>query len=263
MLSNKEYRKEIAWMTWHSKEGHIPSAFSIIDLISFLYKEYLNINKKNYNKKNRDYFILSKGHGCSALYVVLKELGFISRKDLLEKNAEFAKLATHPDRVKIKAVEASTGSLGNGIGFSLGIALGNKIKNIKSKVITIIGDGESNEGLVWECALLGSFNKLGNLCVILDNNKSCEPTLALPNAKEKWKSFGWETYEIDGHNTEEIRKLFNNLDFSLNSKPKAIIANTIKGKGVPQMEQNYGHWHSRVPSNEEISMINREIDNYE
>lgn len=115
-------------MTWHSKEGHIPSTLSLIDLISFFYKEYLNINKKNYNKSNRDYYIISKGHCCSALYVVLKELGFISQTDLLEKNVEFAKLATHLDRVKIKAIEAFTGSLVNGVGFSLGIALGNKIK---------------------------------------------------------------------------------------------------------------------------------------
>ena len=263
MLLNKEFRKEIAWMTWHSKEGHIPSAFSIIDLVSFLYKEFLNVNRNNFDDPDRDYFVLSKGHGCSALYVILKEMGFITQKDLLEKNAEYAKLATHPDRIKIKGVEASTGSLGNGIGFSLGVALGNKIKNIKSKVITIIGDGESNEGLVWECALLGSYNNLGNLCVVLDNNKSCEPTLSIPNAPEKWRSFGWETYEIDGHNINEIRETFQDLNFSLDAKPKAIIANTIKGKGVPQMEENYGHWHSRVPSDEEIKMINQEIDNYE
>lgn len=263
MLLNKEFRKEIAWMTWHSKEGHIPSAFSIIDLVSYLYKEFLNINKHNYNDRDRDYFILSKGHGCSALYVILKEMGFITQEDILEKNDEYAKLATHPDRVKINAVEASTGSLGNGIGFSLGVALGNKINNVKSKVVTIIGDGESNEGLVWECALLGSFNKLGNLCVILDNNKSCEPTLSIPNASEKWRSFGWETYEIDGHDINEIKATFQKLDFSLNGKPKAIVANTVKGKGVRQMEENYGHWHSRVPSDEEIKMINKEIDNYE
>ena len=263
MLSNIKLRKEIAWMTWHSKEGHIPSAFSIIDIVNFLYEDFLKISISNIKSDNRDFFILSKGHGCSALYSVLKKKKFINQKDLEDKNKEFAKLATHPDKIKVPGVETSTGSLGNGIGFALGVALGNKIKKKKNKVITIIGDGERNEGTVWECALLGSHQKLGNLCVVLDNNKSCNPTLALPNAADKWRSFGWEVYEIDGHNLSEINKTFNKMNFNTEGKPKVIIANTVKGKGVKVMEDNYGHWHSRVPSNEELKMIYNELDNYE
>ena len=251
MLSNKNLRKEIAWMTWHSKEGHIPSAFSIIDIVNFLYEEFLDITVSNINSDNKDYFILSKGHGCSALYSILKKKKFISQKDLEDKNKEFAKLATHPDRIKVPGIETSTGSLGNGIGFALGVALGNKIKKKKSKIVTIIGDGESNEGTVWECALLGSHRRLGNLCVILDNNKSCEPTLALPNAADKWKSFGWDVYEVDGHNVLEISKTFKKMNFNLDGKPKVVIANTIKGKGVTFMENN-PEWHHKKVDKETI-----------
>tara|TARA_B100001964_G_scaffold166645_1_gene182989 strand:+ start:387 stop:1175 length:789 start_codon:yes stop_codon:yes gene_type:complete len=262
-MINKDLRKEIAWMTWRSKEGHIPSAYSILELVTFLYDDFLNFDFKNVKLESRDYFILSKGHGCSALYAAFKKKGLISQKDLEDKNKEFGKLATHPDSTKIKGVETSTGSLGNGIGFALGVALGLKIKKMKNKVITIIGDAEANEGIVWECALLASHLKLGNLCVILDYNKSCDPTLPLPNPKKKWESFGWDTKEVDGHNIQEIKEVMNSIDFSSNSKPKMIVANTVKGKGVKDMEENYGKWHSRVPTDEELKKIHEELDNHE
>ena len=263
MLYNKDLRKEIAWMTWHSKEGHIPSAYSILDLVTFLYDEFLNFDYKNVKSESRDYFILSKGHGCSALYAVFKKKGLISQKDLEDKNKEFGKLATHPDRTKIPGVEASTGSLGNGMGFALGVALGLKIKKKENKVIAIIGDAESNEGTVWECSLLASHLKLGNLCVILDYNRSCDPTLPLPDPKKKWHSFGWDVKEVNGHNIPEIKKVMNSIDFSPNSKPKMIVANTIKGKGVKDMENNYGAWHSKVPNDNELKKIHQDINDYE
>jgi transketolase len=262
MLLNKDLRKEIAWMTWHSKEGHIPSAYSIVDIVDFLFTDFLKINIKNANTVDRDSFVLSKGHGCSALYSVFKKIGLLKKSHLLNKNKEFSILATHPDRTKIKAVDTSTGSLGNGIGFAVGLALANKIKKNNFKTVTLIGDGESNEGLVWECALLAAHRMLGNLCVVLDNNKSCEPTLSIPNALEKWRSFGWEATEINGHDISDIQNVFRRMNFKTESKPKIIIAHTVKGKGVKPMEENYGHWHSRVPNNEELKMIYEEIDNY-
>ena len=263
MLLNKDLRKKIAWMTWHSKEGHIPSAYSILDVVSYLYDGYLKFDLNNLNSDERDYFILSKGHGCSALYAVLNKIGIITDDDLNDKNNEFARLATHPDKTKIPGVEASTGSLGNGIGFALGIALGLKIKKKNNKVITIIGDAESNEGTVWECALLGRHQMLGNLCVVLDNNRSCDPTLPLINPREKWESFGWNAIEIDGHSWPELDSAFKSIDFDFNKKPTIIIANTVKGKGVPKMESNYGGWHSKVPNDIEINEIYEALEQYE
>ena len=222
----------------------------------------MKFDPKNLTMEERDFFILSKGHGCSALYSVLNQFDILTENDLLEKNNEKAKLATHPDSTKIPGIEASTGSLGNGIGFALGLSLGLKIKKMKNRVFVIIGDAESNEGTVWECALLASHLKLNNLCVILDNNHSCDPTLLKFQMHKKWDAFGWETQEIDGHNLDEIKKSFQSLNFN-SSKPKIIVANTIKGKGVPEMEENYGAWHSKVPNDNELKYIYNEIDNYE
>ena len=261
-LLNKDLRKKIAWMTWHSKEGHIPSAYSILDIVNFLYQDFMVFNPNDLEADDRDYFILSKGHGCSALYAVLNQFGIITDDDLNNKNGQFARLATHPDSTKIQGIEASTGSLGNGIGFALGVALGLKIKNKSNRVFVIIGDAESNEGTVWESALLASHIGLSNVCVILDNNHSCDPTLPVPDAYDKWSSFGWDATEIDGHDLEQIKKTFNNLDFD-KQKPKIIIANTVKGKGVPEMEENYGGWHSKVPNDVELTHINKQIDDYE
>lgn len=260
MKNIKNLRKEIAWMTYHSKEGHIPSAFSIIDIVAYLYEYVLKFDSKNPKWEDRDYFILSKGHGCAALYAVLKKHGFITQKDLEEKNTEFAKLATHPDRVKIPGVEASTGSLGTGIGMALGIALGLRILNKPSKVITLIGDGESNEGTIWETALLASNLKLGNLCVISDHNGSADKVLAVTNPEKKWDSFGWNVYSIDGHDSKQIKKTFDSINFKDDAKPNVIIAHTKKGKGIKAMEDNFGYWHSRVPTEEQLKEIYDELN---
>ena len=249
-------------MTWHSQEGHIPSAFSILDIISVIYSKILNLDKKDLYSPNRDYFVLSKGHGCSALYAILEREEIISESDILSKNLAEGILATHPDRNKVPGVEASTGSLGNGIGYALGIALGLKIDNMPNKVLTLVGDAECNEGTVWECALLAPHLKLGNFVVIVDNNHSADPTLPLPELGLKFKSFGWEVYEIDGHSEEQILATLKSLHFT-SETPKCIIANTIKGKGVPIMEENFGAWHSRIPSTEELEMMYSEIDKYE
>ncbi|MGV8151737.1 MAG: transketolase [Candidatus Nanoarchaeia archaeon] len=250
---NEDLRLKIAQTVYNFKDGHIPSAYSIVDIISTLYKKFLKYDAKKPDWEDRDYFILSKGHGCFALYATLQKYGFINN---LEKKV----LGGHPDCNKIPGVEASTGSLGHGICTAAGIALGLKIKNKKNKVITLIGDGESNEGTVWETALVAPNLKLGNLCVIVDNNKSTEAILPMPYMDEKWKAFGWDSYVIDGHNEEEILSALNkmNFDYESNSKPKIIIANTIKGKGVSFME-NQGAWHHRIPNDEELEKIKKEL----
>ncbi|MCF7866028.1 transketolase [Candidatus Woesearchaeota archaeon] len=258
MKTNGDLRYAIANTVYSAGEGHIPSAYSIIDIINVIYGKFLNINKNDVTNKDRDYFILSKGHGAVAYYVVLEKYGFITKEDLMTKSKENAILGGHPDCTKVPGVEASTGSLGHGAVTALGIALGLKIKQQKNKVITIIGDGESNEGSIWESALVAANLKLGNLCYVIDNNKSTEQILPMTDMAKKWESFGWEVYEIDGHDEEEILKTFQKIDFSYVGKPKLIIANTIKGKGVSFIE-GHGPWHHKVPSDEELQAIKEEL----
>ena len=255
MVINVELRKEIAWMIHHGKEGHIPSAYSIIDIINFLYDHFLQFDPKNPKWEDRDFFILSKGHGCAALYSVLKKHGFISQKDIEQKTSEHGILGGHPDVTKVPGAEASTGSLGHGIGIAVGIALGLKIKKKPNRVICLIGDGESNEGTVWESALVAAKYKLGNLCVIADHNGSADLVLPVTNPVEKWTAFGWNAISVDGHNMEQFECALESIEFKHNGKPNIIIARTKKGKGVDFIEENFGYWHSRVPDGQELQKI--------
>ena len=252
-------RKKIIELITNAGAGHIPSAFSIIDILAYLYEHVLKFDPKNPKWEGRDYFILSKGHGCAALYVILEKYGFINQEDLNKESREDGILGGHPDNTKVPGAEASTGSLGHGIGTALGIALGLKIKKKSNKVIVLIGDGESNEGTVWECALVGANLKLGNLCCIVDNNGSTAQILPVPHLRQKWESFGWEVYEIDGHCEKEIKEAFDKIKFDINEKPKVIIANTVKGKGVSFMEV-HGPWHYRAPKPNELELIYKELD---
>ncbi len=182
-MINADLRKRIVDLIYKAGGGHIPSAFSIIDIIAYLYANVLKIDPKNPKSLDRDYFILSKGHGCAALYIILEKYGFITQHDLDRYGKEDGILGGHPDVTKVPGVEASTGSLGHGMATALGVALGLRIKNMKNKVIALLGDGESNEGTVWECALVGANLKLGNLCYIIDNNGSAAQILPVPNLK--------------------------------------------------------------------------------
>jgi len=254
---NNELRRKIVDMVYRAGEGHIPSAFSIIDIIAYLYDDVIRFDPSNPSWDERDYFILSKGHGCAALYVVLQKHGFISQHDLDNKSKKGAILGGHPDRTKVPGVEASTGSLGHGIVMAMGIALGLKIRNKKNKVIGLVGDGECNEGTIWETVLVAANLKLGNFCCIVDNNGSSDQVLPVPDIAKKFESFGWETYEIDGHSLKDL-KIFKKIRFDSGSKPKAIIANTVKGKGVKFME-THGPWHYKVPNKEELELIYKEL----
>ena len=258
---NIPLRKKILELISSAGAGHIPSAFSIIDILSHLYGHVLKFDARNPNWDGRDYFILSKGHGCAALYVLLHEHGFITQHDLDQQSKEDGILGGHPDSTKVPGAEACTGSLGHGIGTAVGVALGLKIKRMSNKVIVLIGDGESNEGTVWECALVAAHMKLGNLCCIVDNNGSAAQILPLPDLKKKWEAFGWEAYEIDGHSEKEIAAVFQKIQFVHNTKPKVIIANTLKGKGIAAMEV-HGIWHYRVPKPDEKETMLKELDRY-
>ncbi len=257
-MMNKDLRKKIVDMVYKAGEGHIPSAFSIIDIIAYLYDKVLKFDPRKPSWEGRDYFILSKGHGCAALYVVLAKHGYIKQSDLDNKSKKGAILGGHPDRTKVPGAEASTGSLGHGIVTAMGIALGLKIRNKKNKVFVLVGDGECNEGTIWEAALVAANLKLGNFCCIVDNNGSASQVLPVSNLLDKWSSFGWEAHRINGHSGEDIEKVFGDLEFNLNAKPKVIVADTVKGKGVGFME-THGPWHYKVPNKEELALIYKEL----
>lgn len=251
--SLNELRRKIVLAAHQANEGHIPSAFSILNLV---YCVYFDATKKyNFDFKEKDTFILSKGHGSLALYSVLSSAGYFSENWI----NEFAKFESpfggHPDRNKVNGVTASTGSLGHGLSIGVGIALANKINGKEHEVIILIGDGELNEGSIWESLLLASGHNLGKITVIVDDNKSSERALNLGNLEDKFKSFGFITNTIDGHSHDQI---VDSLIPNNQNKPKAIIANTIKGFGVSLMENNAA-WHHATPTKIELDEILSEL----
>jgi len=246
----KKLISRIAELSVIGKEGHVPSALSILDIVWVIYNKIININLLKRRSRKRDFFILSKGHGCLAQYVVLEKKGIIFKKDLNTFCKYKSNFGGHPDSNKIEGIECSTGSLGHGFPFAAGVAYGNKLLNIKSKVITLVGDGECNEGSIWETAMIASHHKLNNLICIVDKNKSSDRALKIDDLKSKFKSFGWHAINIDGHSQKEIFKALN----IKSKKPIAIIANTIKGKGINFMENN-PEWHHKNLNQDLLNQI--------
>ena len=266
-LKAAKNRKEILEMIVASGGTHIASAFSIIDILVFLYDQVLKVNPRNPTDSKRDKFVLSKGHGCSALYVVLANAGFFPKSVLQSYCSEGSILGGHPDSLRIPGVEASTGSLGHGLSVSIGFALANKINKSKSRAYCLVGDGECNEGSIWEAAQVAPHYKLDNLVLIVDDNKLMisgftKDVLNPISFSDKFASFGWNTIEIDGHNFNEFIDVFNKVQIK-NNRPTVIIANTIKGKGVSFME-NEKEWHSMLPNDEQmknaLNELNSQID---
>ena len=251
---NNDLRKNIVQMVYDAKCGHIPSSFSIIDIIEILYRKVLKFSINDIHSIERDYFILSKGHGCLALYVVLEKFGFIGKNDLKSFCKPDGILGEHPDCLKIPGIEASTGSLGHGFPFAVGIALGLKIKKMSNKVIVLVGDGECNEGSIWESAHVCRNLNLGNICAIVDWNHSSEQLLPTDDLLNKWKSFGWNTYVMDGHSENDLSRVLSKINYSHEHLPNVILAETIKGYGVPLL-QGHGKWHHKVPSESEYEEI--------
>lgn len=241
-------------MVVEGRDGHIPSAFSIVDIIEILYRECLKCDPEKPDWPERDYFILSKGHGCLALYVVMERYGFLSPKDTELFCKPGGILGEHPDCTQIPGIEASTGSLGHGFPFAVGIALGLRIRNKQNRVYVLVGDGECHEGTIWEAANVANNLQLGNLCVIVDWNGSGAQLMPRDDLPAKWKAFGWNTVLTDGHSEEQIKSALTGVRFSANGVPNVIIAETVKGKGV-QMLEGHGNWHHRIPNNEEYRII--------
>ena len=256
----KELRRDIVKMLYLSKSGHPGGSLSELEILIALYYEVMNIDPKNPNKEDRDLFVLSKGHACPGLYAVLADKGYFSKDDLWTLRKAESKLQGHPDSHKTKGIDVNTGSLGQGASVSIGLALAAKRKNLGQKVYCLLGDGECQEGLVWEAAMSAAHYKLDNLTFILDNNGlqidgSNDEVMSIGDVKSKFKSFGFETYEVNGHNIGEI---VNTLKKEVKDKPKFIQAHTIKGKGVSYMENNVG-WHGKAPNEEEYNIAIKEL----
>jgi len=252
-LTSKKLRRRILNVAM-GKGGHIGGSFSAVDIILTLYKNILNINLEDPKWPERDRFILSKGHCSLALYAVLEEIGFLEPGELDNYTLKGSRLAGHAEHFEIPAIEMTTGSLGHGISCAAGMALAAKISGKNWKVFCVVGDGECNEGSVWETLLFAAQQNLKNLIIIVDNNKmeSLDLTkniLSIEPLAEKFTSFNFEVREINGHNFEEIfLALTTQPKFD---KPIIIVANTVKGKGVSFME-NTPMWHYRAPSEAEL-----------
>ena len=244
-----------------ANRGHMGSAMSLIEILRVLYDEIIVFDPKNKNLKNRDRVILSKGHGCLALYAILADKKFINISELDNVGQLDSILGGHPESFKIPGVEASTGALGHGMPIALGMAIAAKIKKEKQNIYVIVGDGEINEGSVWEAALSAKKHKLNNLKVIIDYNKIqsysyTKEVLDLEPLKAKWESFGFEVSEINGHDITALKNNFNNFKEHKDDKPSVTICHTIKGKGFNFAENNPLWHHKNFFTKEEIKNLN-------
>jgi len=236
-----------------ASSSHFGGGLSIIDITATLYGEIMNLDTKNPEWEERDRFILSKGHGVLGYYTALSEIGYIPEEDLetFEKNGTY--LFGHPVMNRSKGIEFSNGSLGMGLSLGIGVALAGKRKKMDFKVYVLLGDGECNEGSVWEAAMAGPHYKLDNLVAILDKNNlqqtgTNSEIMSVGNLASKWESFGWQVFEIDGHNVPEIYETF--LSVKDQKGPVAIVANTIKGKGFSFSENNNAWHHAPLSSSQ-------------
>lgn len=261
-LTIKELRVDIIESIASAKSGHPGGSLSAIDMLAVLYLEKINVDVKNPNYENRDRFVLSKGHVAPALYAVLAKKGFFDKSNLktLRKNDSF--LQGHPDMKHTPGVDISTGSLGQGLSLANGMALAAKVDKKNYKVYIMLGDGEVQEGQIWEAAMTSAHYKLNNVIAFLDHNGlqidgTNEQIMNINPIDEKFKSFGWNVIKIDGHDLDEISKA---IDVAQNSKdqPTVIIAKTIKGKGVSFME-NDGSWHGTAPNEEQAKCAIEEL----
>lgn len=258
----KDIRKTIYKIAHYAGGGHMGAAFSIADIITVLYfGSVLRYDVANPEWEDRDRFVLSKGHACYALYAVLAKAGFFSENELWSVGKPGSRLGGHPKLHEIPGVEASTGALGHGLSFAIGIAYANKVDDRRSHTYVILGDGECQEGSIWEGALSAPTLELDNMTVVVDYNKlqamdKLENIVNMKPFAEKWKAFGWNVVEIDGHNYKEIREA---LLERQEGKPTLVLANTIKGKGVSFME-NDPIWHYRMPNEEELAVLIKDLE---
>lgn len=249
-----DIRVDIIKETFHAASGHPGGSLSAADILTVLYFQEMNVDPKEPKKADRDKFVLSKGHASPVLYAALAHKGFFPTEDLVTFRRLGSKLQGHPDMKKVPGVEMSTGSLGQGFSASVGMALAGKLDQNPGRVYALLGDGELQEGIVWEASMAAAHYKLDNLTAIIDWNGlqidgKNDEVMAVSPVDEKFRSFGFHVISIDGHSFEEITAALAEAK-NTKGKPTAIIAKTIKGKGVSFMENNYG-WHGKAPNEDE------------
>ena len=247
---------------FNAKSGHPGGSLSVADILTYLYFDHMNVDPKNPKDENRDRFVLSKGHTAPALYAVLANKGFFPVSEIKNLRKPGAMLQGHPSMNRTPGVDMSTGSLGQGISTAVGMALAGKIDKNDYRVYTVLGDGEIEEGQVWEAAMFAAAKGLDNLCAVVDNNNlQIDGSIAEVNSPypipEKFRAFGWNVIEIYGHSFDEIDAAFK-AAAEFKGKPTAIIAKTVKGKGVSFMEDQCS-WHGTAPNAEQYEQAMNEL----
>ena len=258
----REIKRGIIEGVYNAQSGHPGGSLSSADILTVLYFNQMNINPKKPKDEARDRFVLSKGHAAPALYSTLANRGYFSKDELKTLRHLGSKLQGHPDMNKVPGVDMSTGSLGQGLSVANGMAMASKLKSNGIRVYCLLGDGEIQEGQVWEAAMTSAKHKLDNLCVIVDNNNlqidgEIDKVMSPYPIDEKFRSFGFQIINIDGHDIDEIIKAFE-VAKNVKGKPTCIIAKAIKGKGISYMENQVG-WHGKAPNDEQYEQAIKEM----
>jgi len=260
-ISN-EIRKNIIEEVYKAQSGHPGGALSSVEILTALYFNQMNIDPERPKDENRDRFVLSKGHASAGLYATLAERGFFEKEELKDFRKLGSILQGHPDMKHIPGVDMTSGSLGQGLSAANGMAMASKLDQKGYRVYCLVGDGEIEEGQIWEAAMTSSHYKLDNLCVIVDNNNlqidgEVSEVMSVYPIKEKFQSFGFEVFEVNGNDIDELITTFQKAK-TVKNRPTAIIAKTIKGKGVSFMENQVG-WHGKAPKEEEYKLAIEEL----
>lgn len=255
-------RKNIINMIYAANSGHPGGSLSAVEILSTIYFTQMDINKDNLSSTKRDRFVLSKGHASPVLYATLCEKGFIEESELATFRKIDSRLQGHPSMKLLSGLDMSTGSLGQGISAAVGMAISNKAHNEDHRIYTLLGDGECQEGQVWEAAMAAAHYKLDNLCAFLDNNGlqidgEIKTVMNPTPLDEKFKAFGWHVIKVDGHNFEELLRACEEAK-SVKGQPTFILAKTTKGKGVSFMENQAG-WHGKAPSAQQVEDALKEL----
>lgn len=258
---SKKLRKMSLQLSHQCQDGNLQSVFSCIDVVWTLYDKIMNWSPENAQDPDRDYFIISKGQATLALYPILIQKGFFRMEDLNEIGQFDSRFCIQTDITKFQGgIENNAGSLGHGLPFATGIAYAAKIQKSPSKVYVLTGDGEFCEGTMWESCIFASAKKLDNLCIIVDDNDSVGAMVDMGDFREKFRSFGFDVYEVNGHDMNAVREVLQGLD-QTNGKPKAVIAKTVRGYGSKTLAE-HDVWFHKAPNEEELQMLMKEVDEF-